>query len=239
MRYAIFLRMNMPTNLYEIIGDLSSKKYDDTVSFIMKFSKKKVVRKDEIIVTEGSPSDKVFIVLSGAFDVFRKDILTDLVIIAQLKEGDIFGEMGLFLDKKRTASVKSTANGVLAEFSNDDFLNALLQIPDLMYRLFRSFSQNLTLMNERMSRLNEKIVLKKIASLLLMNNLKNLSIPDDISISISEFAKLHSLNYEQVFSVLQYMKKNALIYDYKVISGSLVHFKLNLKLIFNMLNDIQ
>ncbi len=229
----------MPTNLYEIIGDLSSKKYDDTVSFIMKFSKKKVVRKDEIIVTEGGPSDKVFIVLSGTLDVFRKDILTDLVIIAQLKEGDIFGEMGLFLDKKRTASVKSTANGVLAEFSNEDFLNALLQIPDLMYRLFRSFSQNLTMMNERMSRLNEKIVLKKIASLLLMNNLKNLSVPDDIAISISEFSKVHSLNYEQVFSALQYMKKNALIYDYKVISGSLVHFKINLELIFNLLNDTQ
>lgn len=229
----------MPTNLYEIIGDLSSKKYDDTVSFIMNFSKKKVVRKDEIIFTEGSPSDKVFIVLSGTLDVFRKDILTDLVIIAQLKEGDIFGEMGIFLDKKRTASVRATANGVLAEFPNAEFLNALLQIPDLMYRLFRSFSQNLTLMNERMSRLNEKILLKKVASLLLMNNLKNLSVPDDIAISISEFSKVNALNYEQVFSALQYMKKNALIYDYKVISGSLVHFKINLELIFNLLNDTQ
>ncbi len=126
----------MNANIFDLVGQISNKKKEDTVSFILKRGKKRVFQKDELIVTEGSFSNAVYIILTGKVQVFRKDLINNHVVITYLKDGDIFGEMGIFLDRKRSASVISVTEVVLAEFTNAEFVKALLEIPDLMYRLF-------------------------------------------------------------------------------------------------------
>lgn len=218
----------MPANIFEMIGELSGNaKKEDTLSFIMKYGKKRIFKLNDVIVTEGSSSNTVYIILSGTAEVFRRDTLNDIVTIATLKDGDIFGEMGIFLDKKRTASIKAISDLVAAEFTNADFVKALLEIPDLMYRLFRSLAQNITYMNDKINRMNEFVLLKTIAHKFLLTANPKLSLNDEYTISTRELAEELKISHDQVYSCLQYMKKNQIIDNLRVIGGSLFLFKIN------------
>jgi CRP-like cAMP-binding protein len=58
----------------------------------------------QAIVTEGIVSTKAYIILSGQVRVLKR-VSEKNVVIGTLKEGDVFGEMGLFGNSPRTASV--------------------------------------------------------------------------------------------------------------------------------------
>jgi CRP-like cAMP-binding protein len=58
----------------------------------------------QAIVTEGIVSTKAYIILSGKVRVLKK-VGEKNVEIGTLKEGDVFGEMGLFGNSPRSASV--------------------------------------------------------------------------------------------------------------------------------------
>ncbi|MBI3599057.1 MAG: cyclic nucleotide-binding domain-containing protein [Nitrospinae bacterium] len=58
----------------------------------------------QAIVTEGIVSTKAYLILSGQVRVLKKTGEKN-VAIGILKEGDVFGEMGLFGKSPRTASV--------------------------------------------------------------------------------------------------------------------------------------
>jgi len=229
----------MHANLYDLIGQFSNKKKEDTISFIMKHGKKRVFQKEELIVTEGSLSSTVYIILTGKVQVFRKDLLNNTVVITYLTDGDIFGEMGIFLDRKRSASVISVTEVVLAEFTNAEFVKALLEIPDLMYRLFQSFAQNLTQMNDKLNRMSELSVIKMLTGYFLISNLSDIQIPDKFTVSISELAKTLNLSSEQVYAGLQYLKRNDILEDFKVLGGSFFTFRIQKEKIFTLLKSSQ
>jgi serine/threonine-protein kinase len=56
----------------------------------------------EIIVREGEPSEDAFIIMSGECDVFRGD-----EHMRRMQEGDVFGEVGLFTQGARSATVRA------------------------------------------------------------------------------------------------------------------------------------
>ncbi len=59
-----------------------------------------------VIVREGTADDSAFIVLSGRVAVRRRDPDTGIdFLLAELGEGQMFGEMALLTRKPRTASV--------------------------------------------------------------------------------------------------------------------------------------
>ncbi len=59
--------------------------------------------KDFLLFVEGEPGDKLFIIQKGKVNITK--IMNDKeILIAVLKEGDIFGEMALLENKPRTAS---------------------------------------------------------------------------------------------------------------------------------------
>lgn len=229
----------MHTNIFDLVGQISNKKKEDTVSFILKRGKKRVYQKEELIVTEGSFSNAVYIILTGKVQVFRKDLLNNHVIITYLTDGDIFGEMGIFLDRKRSASVISVTEVVLAEFTNAEFVKALLEIPDLMYRLFQSFAQNLTQMNDKLNHMTELSVIKMLAGHFLIGHVKDMEIPEQITISIKELSTDLNLASEQVYAGLQYLKRNDILEDFKVLGGSFFTFKIKKEKIFTLLKSSQ
>ncbi len=229
----------MNTNIFDLVGQISNKKKEDTVSFILKRGKKRVFQKEELIVTEGSFSNAVYIILTGKVQVFRKDLLNNHVIITYLSDGDIFGEMGIFLDRKRSASVISVTEVVLAEFTNAEFVKALLEIPDLMYRLFQSFAQNLTQMNDKLNRMTELTVIKMLAGHFLTGQVKDLDLPDKVTVSIKELSTELNLSSEQVYAGLQYLKRNDILEDFKVLGGSFFTFRIQKEKIFDLLKSSQ
>jgi type IV pilus assembly protein PilB len=79
-----------------------------------------------VIVREGSSDDSAFLVLSGRVAVRRKDPESGIeFLLAELAEGQMFGEMALLTRKPRTASVvalESTTCGIIEQSDFDQLL---------------------------------------------------------------------------------------------------------------------
>ena len=79
-----------------------------------------------VIVREGSTDDSAFFVLSGRVAVRRKDVESGIeFLLAELGEGELFGEMALLTRKPRTASVtalEATTCGIIEQADFDQLL---------------------------------------------------------------------------------------------------------------------
>lgn len=86
----------------------------------------------EVIIREGEDGDYYYMIESGRAQVTRQENgLTK--VLAELKQGDVFGEEALISDSKRNATVTMKSNGVLLRLKKQDFLE-LLQEP-LLHRI--------------------------------------------------------------------------------------------------------
>ena len=151
------------TNLFEILADLPQTKAKDIMDFIVRYGKKRVYNPTENLVNEGEKSDCVYIILQGEVEILKKDNSGQMLSIAISKDGSIIGEMGVFLDMKRSATVRAKTVTIVSHFNNSTFLSALTQLPDLSMRLFKALALNIMSMNEKMASLIGIIELKALA----------------------------------------------------------------------------
>jgi len=84
----------------------------------------------DAVMTEGERGDSMFIIIHGAVSVYKAGEL-----IADLKEGDFFGEMALLGDQVRTATVKIKEQTALLKLSRADILQLAENNPELKERL--------------------------------------------------------------------------------------------------------
>src|SRR5689334_4348108 len=66
----------------------------------------------ELIVREGELGDALYIIVRGQADVFTVTQAGEEILLAQLQEGEYFGEQSLLLEspQKRNASVRAHSN---------------------------------------------------------------------------------------------------------------------------------
>ncbi len=88
---------------------------------------------DDIIIGEGEKGDALYIISHGRVKVYRLDDKNE--VIAELRDGDFFGEMALLGDQVRTASVKAVTPTSLLRLSRRDVLVLAEEDPELKSRL--------------------------------------------------------------------------------------------------------
>lgn len=89
----------------------------------------------ERIVMEGEPGDKLFIVFSGEV-VVRKQMTGGVERdLACLSSGELFGEMALFDEEPRSASVIALTDAELLALDRELFLSLAVQRPDIPIQL--------------------------------------------------------------------------------------------------------
>ncbi|MBW2017445.1 MAG: TIGR02266 family protein [Deltaproteobacteria bacterium] len=71
-----------------------------------------VYKDGQVIITEGSSGDWVYVILSGAVEISKK-IEGRTVVIERLGEGEVFGELGFLGAVKRTATARAVGETVL------------------------------------------------------------------------------------------------------------------------------
>lgn len=84
-------------------------------------------KRGEVIIKQGDPGDYYYLIESGRCKVSRL-VAGSPVQLAELKEGDAFGEEALVADTVRNATVTMNTDGMLLRLSKQDF-NQMLRAP--------------------------------------------------------------------------------------------------------------
>jgi len=85
------------------------------------------VSKGEVIVNQGDNGDYYYIIQSGRCQISRKPTpIAQDINLAQIREGDAFGEEAIIAKTKRNASVTMITDGRLMRLSKDDFVELIL-----------------------------------------------------------------------------------------------------------------
>jgi CRP/FNR family cyclic AMP-dependent transcriptional regulator len=90
-----------------------------------------------VIIHEGEESNSLFIVLSGKVKIFLVDEAGEEIILNYLGQGDYFGEVSLFDDGQRSASVKALSDCYLAVLEKDAFVALMSSHPELALRIIK------------------------------------------------------------------------------------------------------
>ena len=85
---------------------------------------------NDIVIGEGDRGDALYIISHGQVAVLKGN-----TVIAELRDGDFFGEMALLGDQLRTATVKAKTTSTLLRLRRKDVLALAESAPELKYRL--------------------------------------------------------------------------------------------------------
>lgn len=107
---------------------------------------------DEIIVWEGEPSDRLFIIINGIVAVKKVNQNKNDKIFAYLLPGSTFGEVGILDNKPRSATVAALTDVEVVVFERDYFLNILHEHPTVAIELAKLLGYYLTESNKRITR---------------------------------------------------------------------------------------
>ena len=113
--------------------------------------------KNSTVITAGDPTDALYIVISGRLKVIMSDNEGREVILANLSQGEFFGEMGLIDQAPRSATVTTIEPCELLTITRTDFAKCLQG----------NFELSMNVMRGLVKRLREAD--KKIGSLALMD----------------------------------------------------------------------
>jgi len=107
---------------------------------------------EEIIVWEGEPSDRLYIIINGIVAV--KKVIPDKSdkIFAYLLPGSSFGEVGILENKPRSATVAALTDVEVLVFDREYFLKIMHEHPTVAIELAKLLGYYLTESNKRITR---------------------------------------------------------------------------------------
>ena len=97
--------------------------------------------KDAVICREGDPGDSIYIISHGRVSIFRHSAGGEKVRLAELKEGDFFGEFGFFADAQRHATVEALVDTELLEIVKEDLQKIIQEFPSVSPVLFKFYKE--------------------------------------------------------------------------------------------------
>jgi CRP/FNR family transcriptional regulator, cyclic AMP receptor protein len=103
---------------------------DDEVDSLLAVSTILEYGADEKIVTEGELSPYFYGVISGTVNVMVKENDGNEVFVSSLGEGDVFGEAGIFVKVKRTASIQATETVKVLRIHRKDMVRLIKSSPE-------------------------------------------------------------------------------------------------------------
>jgi len=108
----------------------------------------KEFNKDDIIIKEGDPGRKMYIIKSGSVDVVKSDRDRE-IILATLSRGDFFGEMAILENIYRTATVKARETSRLIVLTTGNFMIKLKKDPTFAFQIMQKMSRRIRILNEK------------------------------------------------------------------------------------------
>ena len=154
--------------------ELFSEFENEDILTVLKISSDKLtLAKGEIIFREGSPGNKMYVILAGEVAITRSLGLEGEEELARLGHGQIFGEMGLIDAAPRSARATVIANNTILLVLSDASLRSL--DGELIYKFYKNFS---SLLARRLRAANEQTTRLAASERILTVQVKRLTATD-------------------------------------------------------------
>ena len=115
-----------------------------------------IYEQGEMIINEGDEGDEAYIIYSGEVEVFRL-LEGKTVILNKLGEGEMFGELALFGEGFRSASVKANKETLVGVISKEKLYEIIREFPDIAIQILKVQTQRFSRTENRlMGLLKEK-----------------------------------------------------------------------------------
>lgn len=111
------------------------------------------IDKDNLIISEGDASKRMYFIIEGTVNVFRRNYKGRTENICELNAPNYFGEMSIIDGGPRSASVEAKTDVVLAELKWDDVRYLFEDKPEIMCYIFKNIGNTLSMRLRRVNSL--------------------------------------------------------------------------------------
>jgi CRP-like cAMP-binding protein len=119
-----------------------------------------------VIFREGDASDTCYVVRAGHARAVREHPDGRIIALAHFGPGDIFGELAMFDDELRSATVETLDDVQAIAVLGSDMRRLLRQHPDIAVKLVIALGRRLREANERLARQSFQTVQSRVAVVL-------------------------------------------------------------------------
>lgn len=120
----------------------------------------------QVVFREGDASDTCYIVRAGHARAVREHGDGRTITLATFGPGDIFGELALFEDERRSATVEAIEELGVVAVLGPDMRRLMVEHPQIATRLVIALGRRLRESNERLSRQSFQTVQSRVAAVL-------------------------------------------------------------------------
>ena len=121
---------------------------------------------DEMIFREGDASSSCYLIRSGHACALREHVDGRVITLARFGPGDIFGELAMLDNERRSASVKALDELETIAVPGPDMRRLLAEQPDMAIKLIVALGRRLRETNERLAGLSFQSVQSRVAKVL-------------------------------------------------------------------------
>ncbi|HEX2086556.1 MAG TPA: Crp/Fnr family transcriptional regulator [Solirubrobacteraceae bacterium] len=121
----------------------------------------------QVIFREGDESDTCYIVATGHARALREHSDGRTIALARFGPGDIFGELAMFDNERRSATVEAMDELQAFAVMSTDMRRLMREHPDIAVKLVTSLGRRLRAANERLARQSFQTVQSRVASVLM------------------------------------------------------------------------
>ena len=120
---------------------------DDALAKVVEAGRDLEMRRGDLLFREGDDPDELFVVVSGRIAIANKSIDGRESMVALMEEGDLFGEMGLFDGRGRSAEARALETSVVTAVPYGPVRNLYETDPALLWRVVAMLAGRLRTMD--------------------------------------------------------------------------------------------
>ena len=152
----------------ELLGNVPvfSTLVQDDLERIAQFAVPREFEPGEVVFREGDASDTCYVVRDGRARALRTHRDGRSLTLATFGPGDIFGELALFEDEKRSATVEAIERTTAVAVLGPDMRRLMSEHAEISSRLVIALGRRLRETNERLSRQSFQTVQSRVAVVL-------------------------------------------------------------------------
>jgi CRP-like cAMP-binding protein len=156
------------TEIVELLGRVPvfSTLEQDDLERVSRLAVPRAFEPGQVVFREGDASDTCYVVRSGRARAVREHADGRTITLATFGPGDIFGELAMFEDELRSATVEAIQPTEVVAVLGPDMRRLMVEHPEIAIRLVVALGRRLRETNDRLAKQSFQTVQSRVAVVL-------------------------------------------------------------------------